>query len=494
MRRAPRAPVAVLAVFAVVLSAAATQCQLASPDPALEVHALSRAGYGPDAWSLQRIRQLGIRGYLEEQLRPETIDDGAFEARLRAAYPSVQKTYRQLQQAYGDPMGPLMMTRGIVDDLAAAKLMRAVESRRQLEALLTDFFFDHFNVYAPEGVSRLAVAPFEAGIRRHVLGSFEEMLIAIARSPAMLYYLDNFRSTMERGSMGGMNENYARELMELHTIGAEGGYTHDDIVEVARAFTGWTIDTQLRTEDGFWFDAALHDPGEKSVMGFGLPANGGQQDGITVLRLLARHPATAKRLSRLLVQRFVNEVPPQALVDSAARTWLRTGGDLREVMRTILLSAEFLSPWNVRAKMKRPLVFTAGWMRLLGAPFERASRFAMADLKQLGEVPYEARLPIGYPDESAYWASSGTLLARFNAMEHLARRYADYGFDWQVRGGTSAQIVDALARRLFPGGGLSDASRLTAIAYVDSLAGLTDWERVWSAASMLLSAPEFARH
>jgi uncharacterized protein (DUF1800 family) len=465
------------------------------PDRSFDEHVLSRIGYGPDPWSLARVAALKPTGYIKEQLEPERIDDSAFEA-LLAAYPSQAMSYRQLAQAYRDD------NYQVLEELKQAHLLRAVASRRQLEAVLTDFWFDHFNVFAPEGPPVIATTPYvRDAIRAHVLGRFEDMLVAVARSPAMLFYLDAYKSTRvfsdRRGNTwGGINENYARELMELHTIGVDAGYLHDDVVEVARCFTGWTFEWDPQdTEDGFVFDAWSHDDGEKRVLGtLVVPAGGGVEDGLAVLRHLARHPRTAARVARLLAQRFVHETPPQGLVDRAAAVFLSSEGDLREVMRTLLLSEEFLTQSRQRAKVKRPFVFMASLLRATGASFAASQADARDYLRDLDEVPFEARPPVGYPDASPYWAGSGSLITRINAAERFARRANEYGIVWGVAGGTSQEIVDALARRLFPGGTLSGQSRDAAIAYVDTLSSRPAAERVWSAAAMLLAAPEFMRH
>ena len=281
---------------------------------AIEAHVLDRVGYGPDAWTRTRIRELGVADYIEEQLQPESIGDPADLADLArvTSLTSLSLDFRELREAYEDDR------RQILDELSSARLLRAIYDRRQLEAVLIDFWFDHFSVYAGAGLPVFDIIPYERdAIRPHVLGRFEDMLMAVARSPAMLDYLDN-----DQNSVFGLNENYGRELLELHTIGVDGPYVEQDVVEVARALTGWTTDPDgSEFETGFRYRDDWHDDEAKRVMGLSIPAGGGEQDGRDLLRYLARHPATAAFLCRKLARRFVSENPPQALVAWLASSW-----------------------------------------------------------------------------------------------------------------------------------------------------------------------------
>ncbi len=248
-------------------------------------------------------------------------------------------------------------------DLAEAKLYRAILSNRQLDEELTDFWFNHFNVFFDKGADRFMVTAYERdAIRPHVLGHFRELLEATASSPAMLFYLDNWESVApppanaarkqnNNRPQRGLNENYARELMELHTLGVDGGYTQKDIIEVARCFTGWTI-RNPQQGGGFFFNDRVHDKGEKTVLGVTIPAGGGKEDAEKVLDILANHPSTAKFISKKLAQRFVADDPPPELLDKMAKTFTKTHGDIREVMKTMVESKEFFSAGAYRAKVK----------------------------------------------------------------------------------------------------------------------------------------------
>ena len=455
-------------------------------------HVLNRIGYGPDAWSRQRIASLGVHDYIEEQLDPEQIDDAAFEARI-AHYPWRAMSYAELRANYcgSCPLGNAGIPR---KELREAKILRSIYSRRQLAAVLTDFWFDHFNVDARGGLARWDIIPYERdAIAPHVLGRFEDMLLAVAQSPAMLDYLDNRRNYRDgyvngNGDVLGINENYARELMELHTLGVDGGYTQNDVIEVARILTGWSTNAE-----GFRYKNFVHDQDPKLVMEtLEIPANGGIDDGLSLIAFLANHPRTAERLSRLLVQRFVSEDPPEALVQAAAATYLATGGDLREVMRTLLHSPEFLRrPY--RTKVKRPLVLLASAARALQVPQAEAelNRFRN-ELVAMGESLYEAAPPTGYPDASPYWSSEGTLLARFNALRWMVYD-ADLGIDLGVADGTAAEVVEALVPRLFLGP-VPPSTRAAVRDYLDTIPNASAANRLRDAASLLLSSPDFLRH
>ncbi len=315
----------------------------------------------------------------------------------------------------------------IAYDLVASKLMRAIYSNRQLAQELDDFWFNHFNVYYDKGADRFLIPSFERdAIQPNVLGKFQDLLEATAKSPAMLFYLDNFQSVradMDAKLKGknrkrGINENYARELMELHTLGVNGGYTQKDVMEVARCFTGWTIQDP-RKGGGFFFNEKVHDKGEKVVLGNVIPAGGGQNDAERVIAILAHHPSTARFVSRKLAQRFVADNPPQALVDRMAKTFLDKDGSIREVLQTMLTSKEFWSQGAYRAKVKTPFEMVASAARALDAKVDDA--FALANqVSQLGEPLYRKQEPTGYSNLNAEWVNSAALLARMNFALALA--------------------------------------------------------------------------
>ena len=309
----------------------------------------------------------------------------------------------------------------IAFDLSEGKLYRAILSNRQLEEQLVDFWYNHFNVFLDKGNDRFMVPSYEReAIRPHVLGHFRDLLESTATAPAMLFYLDNWQSVApdvaRRGRGGkqtrGLNENYGRELLELHTLGVDGGYTQKDVTEVARCFTGWTIKNP-QGGSTFTYNDRVHDKGEKIVLGVTIPAGGGKDDGEKVLDILARHPSTARFISKKLAQRFVADEPPQALIDRMAKTFLDSNGDIRAVMNTMLTSKEFLSQGAYQAKMKTPFEMIVSSIRATGAEVDYA--FPLEDrLKQLGQPLYRKLEPTGYSDANAEWINSASLLARMN--------------------------------------------------------------------------------
>ncbi len=320
----------------------------------------------------------------------------------------------------------------VINDLIESKLCRAVYSDRQLEEVLTDFWFNHFNVYLNKGPLRQLTTTYERdAIRPHVLGKFGGLLRATAQHPAMLYYLDNWLSADPKAvekirarrpnalrNIRGLNENYGRELLELHTLGVDGGYTQEDVIAVARCFTGWSVH-DLRHGGGFEFHARLHDREEKQVLGYRISPGGGIEDGMKVLDILARHPSTARFVSTKLAQRFVADHPPESLIETMAWTFQKTGGDLREVMRAMLASREFFSVGAWRGKVKSPLELVVSSVRALGARVEFATGLA-EQIEQMGEPLYRKEEPTGYSNSSDAWMSSATLVARLNFAFALA--------------------------------------------------------------------------
>ncbi len=317
-------------------------------------------------------------------------------------------------------------------DLTEGKLLRAIYSNRQLEEVLADFWFNHFNVYLDKGADRFMVTAYERDvIRPHVLGKFKDLLLATAESPAMLFYLDNWESAGDpngaaprpnapaNGRKQGLNENYGRELMELHTLGVDGGYTQQDVTEVARCFTGWTI-RQPQQGGGFFFNPRMHDRGEKHVLGVTIPAGGGIDDGLKVIDILVKHPSTAHFIAKSLAIRFVSDNPAEALVDKMAATFTNTDGDLHEVMRTMLGTDEFWAATNFRAKLKSPLEMVVSAVRAVNG--EVATAVQMVGLMNtLGQPLYRKAEPTGYTNRGADWLNSASLLARMNFAHTLAQ-------------------------------------------------------------------------
>ena len=418
------------------------------------LHVLSRLTYGPRPGEVERVRALGLDVWLERQLHPEKIDDSAPEAalaelatlrmtttellhayprpdpQLRAKLASGEMSRQEMQERYPMEKRPARITA----ELQAAKMVRAVTSERQLQEVMVDFWFNHFNVFANKGDVRWYVSAYEReAIRPYALGKFPELVRATAHHPAMLFYLDNWLSARpdftipagpNRGRKAGLNENYARELMELHTLGVDGGYSQKDVTEVARAFTGWTIE-RPQAEGRFVFRASMHDTGEKTVLGRRIPAGGGREDGERVIEILTRHPSTARFIATKLVRRFVSDVPPPALVDRVAATYSRTGGDIPTMLRTIVESREFRGEDTYRAKIKKPFEFVASATRALGGRPDAQGGMALARASaEIGEPLYEAQPPTGYGDRAEVWVNSGALLARMNfALGLVSGRY-----------------------------------------------------------------------
>ncbi len=310
----------------------------------------------------------------------------------------------------------------VAADLAEGKLFRAIYSNRQLEEVLVDFWFNHFNVFLDKGNDRFMVPTYEReSIRPYVLGKFRDLLEATATSPAMLFYLDNWQSVAPqqprpenakqtkqvKQNPRGLNENYARELMELHTLGVDGGYTQQDIIEVARCFTGWSIN-QPKEGGSFIFNDKNHDKGEKVVLGVTIPAGGGKEDGEKVLDILARHPSTAVFISRELAQRFVADDPPPLLLSRMAQTFRDTDGDIRAVLTTMFASKEFFSQGAYRAKMKTPFEMIVSAVRATGAKVDYAMPLAN-QISTWGEPLYRKLEPTGYSNVNAEWVNSSAL-------------------------------------------------------------------------------------
>jgi uncharacterized protein (DUF1800 family) len=427
----------------------------------------------------------------------------------------------------------------IIQELSLAKLTRAIYSERQLDEALTDFWFNHFNIFAGKGADRWLLTSYEReSIRPHTLGKFEDLLAATAKSPAMQFYLDNWQSAdpeaydriqdqlLERRrrlaerywmtgleppqpnpqnrQRRGLNENYARELMELHTLGVQGGYTQKDITEVARVFTGWTI-RQPRQNPEFYFEARLHDPGTKVVLGKKIHG-GGMKEGEEVLHLLAHHPSTAHFISLKLAERFVSDQPPQGLVDRMAAAFLKSDGDIRTVMRTMIYSPDFWSREAYHAKIKKPFELVASTVRAIGFDGDLPAALVQWSAR-IGEPLYQCQPPNGYSDKADAWVNTGALLNRMNfALQVAGGRNARpqltalLGAD---AGGTTDQLLSRFIS-IFLGGDVSDGTRATLeskLAQVlaptpaggPSRPGRAQQNSLAEIAGLVLGSPEFQR-
>ena len=431
-----RSWLAVVAAFAFCVGARDADGQLTR-----EAHLLSRATYGARPSDLAHMRSLGIPTWLEEQLAPARIDDAALERRLEP-YQALRLGPGDLARTYAPQGKGPKRPQQLLGELVGAKLTRAVYSERQLEEVMTDFWFNHFNVFFGDGAVRYLVADYERNaIRPHVFGRFHDLLRATARHPAMLLYLDNAMSNARRG----INENYARELLELHTLGVDGGYTEGDVGEIARAFTGWTLDPRSRPAAEFRFVRALHDHDEKVVLGRRLPRGRGLEDGEDVLRMLAGHPATARFIATKLVQRFVNDEAPPEFVEELAGVFLKTDGDLRAVTRALFTSRRFYEARHFQAKVKTPFELVASALRTTSAEFRMTPQLAQT-LRSLGQLPYTESAPTGFPAASEEWVNSGAMLNRINFAVALAGGHVrGVRTNWDSAAGDAALVLGAPA-------------------------------------------------
>jgi uncharacterized protein (DUF1800 family) len=626
-----------------------------SADEAI-LHALNRLAYGPRPGDLERVRQMGLAKWIDQQLNPNSIDDKPVEARLEtyptlrlssatllAQYPQPKQAEKQAAkqaQAQGDqrrgdaaaivardmqPSSPTQRrlqgtaqgqaptqaqnsdedgaanaaapaqpshnvaaepdaassmkdssmkqdgslqanaaTRGaggkrdlltvdpnvvpraiaddskkpqrVVEELAMAKVTRAIYSQRQLQQILDDFWFNHFNVFAGKGDDRWLLTSYERDvIQAHTLGKFKDLLTATAKSPAMLFYLDNFLSADPRaaereaaaramrqqarwGRYGqpfppraaqqqkkntrGLNENYGRELMELHTLGVDGGYTQKDVTEVARCFTGWSID-KPRENAAFKFDERLHDPDPKIVLGKRIHA-GGMRDGEEVIELLAHNPNTAKFISTKLARRFVSDTPPPSLVAKMVQTFQSSDGDIRAVMKTMIYSPEFWTHDAYRAKVKTPFELVVSTARALGTDVDTPMPLVQW-AGRIGEPLYQCQPPTGYSDKADAWVNTGALLNRLNYSLALAGNKvrgsrSDAASLLGMDSSTDAKTALDRAVQLFLGGQTGPMTVPTLEKQLDSpqilQAKLDDPVRhvdLGVVAGLVLGAPEFQR-
>jgi len=376
----------------------------------------------PNMSAMQAEMQMGTKK--EEAGRMPALPDN-----MKAPDAMTKPVEPQNNSVAPKPTPPPKNPQMVVTELQRAKLLRAVYSERQLYEMMVDFWENHFSIFANKDDDRYLLTGYDREtIRPFAMGRFRDLLGATAHSPAMLFYLDNWRSSVPRpypasktkpaGVDGGLNENYARELMELHTLGVDGGYTQKDVQEVARCFTGWTI--QKPNEQGlFLYRPGLHDDGEKIVLGHRILPGGGPADGERVLDILATHPATARFIATKLARRFISDEPPQSIIDRAAAVFLKTDGSIRETLRAIVTSPEFFSTIAYRAKMRSPFEYVAASMRALNAETD-GDRPVLDAIGRMGEPVFGRVTPDGYADRADQWLSSGAMIARFNFASALA--------------------------------------------------------------------------
>lgn len=571
-----------LSLLGAVFSAEASKNDPSERDRAALL--LARATYGPRPGDLEVTLAMGTEAWLERQLKPERYDDSALERQLDR-FPDLKLSTRELIEKYPRPSrdereqrrkvreerekaggedgesmdrgaaGPRLEGPGkVLLQLSEAKLLRATFSERQLEEVMTDFWFNHFNVYARKNIPTLLSLPsYERdAIRPHVFGKFYDLLLATAQHPAMLHYLDNWTSTKEgydpresiraemsrrggfggrgRGRLGsrggerpqqqerrqfGINENYARELLELHTLGVDGGYTQQDVIEVARCLTGWSVVSPEKMmerfragrrgvermergpgsfpgnfEDGrFHFNAAAHDEGTKIVLGRKITA-GGVEDGLIVLRMLSEQPSTARFISTKLAKRFVSDQPSPELVEEMSTTFLRSGGDIREVLRTMFRSPRFVEEGLQAAKVKTPLELVVSTLRATSAELAEPSAGPMLAraLANLGMPLYMCQPPTGYDEESETWLSAGNTLSRIRFGELVSGR---------IRGvhiGKTPASVEAWSNQVLPrpSSPLSPEDTATVKEALGEFSPLRDSEKL-QAMAVVLASPAFQK-
>jgi uncharacterized protein (DUF1800 family) len=394
-------------------------------------HVLDRLAFGARPGDVDRVLAIGVDRWIDQQLHPERIADREVESRL-SKYATLTMSDDEVMKQFALPLFEARRARKkddeqsrvrmprdqrpqrVVAELSAQRILRAAESERQLNEVMVDFWMNHFNVFAGKNIDRFLIGSYERDtIRPRIWGSFEDLLMATAKAPAMLVYLDNARSRN-----GAINENYARELMELHTLGVEGGYTQQDVTELARVLTGWSISRPREGSMDFVFHSAVHDRGTKRVLGQTL-SDGGIAEGERMVRFLARHPSTAQHIALKLCQRLIADEPSPALIERVAKRFLATKGDLRATVRTVIDDPEFTSPRNFRAKTKSPFEYAISAIRAAGAKIEDPLPLAR-ELKTIGQPLYLSQPPTGYSDLAETWSNSGALVARLNFATALA--------------------------------------------------------------------------
>jgi uncharacterized protein (DUF1800 family) len=412
---------------AAILPASAT-------DPKI-LHVISRLSFGATPGEIERVASIGVDKYIQEQLNPASIPPSASLSQKMTQLSTLGLSTTQLGVVYGatrkvppaERQQLEVSIRKVVEERNQAKLLQSIESPRQLEEVMTDFWYNHFNVSATKGINRVWVGNYEqTAIRPRVFGKFRDLLAATARHPAMLNYLDNWQNTTpnpnpKAKNKGGLNENYARELMELHTLGVKGGYTQQDVTNMAKVFTGWGY-RPANTKQGepftFFFDEKRHDNTPKTLLGKQISATG-EQEVEQALDMLASSPATAKFVSYKIAQRFVSDNPPEALVNRMRTRWLQTDGDIKAVMTTMLNSREFWAASTQRSKFKTPFEYVVSAVRATGLNVED-TKFLNGQISGLGMPLYACVTPDGYKNTREAWLNENSTIQRINFATRLA--------------------------------------------------------------------------
>jgi uncharacterized protein (DUF1800 family) len=522
-----------LCVLALVLTGAVPKDNNLT-DRQRALHALNRLGFGQRPGDVDRVLQIGVDAWIDNQLHPERIPDRALDTRLagmttlelsnadilkryylpvvearkeaksEAARDGEEIDKKELRKRFRENLPADERPQRVMEELQSQRILRATESQRQLNEVMVDFWMNHFNVFSGKGIDRFLLTSYERDvIRPHIWGHFEDLLLATAKSPAMLFYLDNARSVAapenrphraqryfarqepQNAKRGGLNENYAREIMELHTLGVDGGYTQKDVTELARVLTGWTMTGRRDGGEGaaFVFRPALHDSGAKTVLGVHFLPGGGIEEGERMIHVLAHHPATAHHIALQLCQRLVADDPPKALVDRVAKRFLATDGDLRETVKVVISSPEFWDPAVYRGKVKSPFEYVISAMRAVDAHVENPMPVARS-LQQIGEPLYGAQPPTGYSDKADAWINTGALINRLNfALSLAGNKLPGVRIDATPPAMAS---VDDIARTLV-GGELSAETRATIASRTEMNA------QPATIVGLILGSPEFQR-
>lgn len=530
------------------------------PTPRQEaLHVLNRLGYGPRPGDVDRVLRAGIDNYIQEQLHPERLDDsssaaelsrldtlslsnaeifGRFERPIQELRREYKRQAAQLGTADAEKLRKQLRAQIpprnrpglLLQQLEAQKILRAADSRRQLNEVMVDFWTNHFNVYARKGLDNVFLTSFERDvIRPRIWGNFYDLLAATAQSPAMLFYLDNARSIAPpedrpapprrwrrflripparagKKNAGGINENYARELMELHTLGVNGGYTQADVIALARILTGWSISRGGKdrgTAGDFLFRARVHDIGAKTFLGRNFPPGHGMDEGLGALKMLAESPSTAHHLAFELCQRLVADNPPASLVDRVTRRYLETGGNLRATVAAVIESPEFFDPRYMANKIKSPFEMAVSAIRATGTAVSPDQISPLAgEIARMGEPLYLCQPPNGFTNNSKDWINTGALIERLNfGLALTANRLPGLETDIdyllspdQMRDPRVA--VDTLARTL-TGEELTPQTRQTIVSHLEELtpplqdpSADTEIPRI---AGLILGSPEFQK-